>query len=135
MKTAITSVLMLALVIVYGCQSSSPQGGGVTKDVGFKIAVPTFSTEIKQGEIQSVTISLVRGAYFKQDVRFLLKTTEGISVNPTFVLVKASDKPDVQFRIEAAKSAALGEYVVTVTGNPTTGEPASTQFNVKVVSP
>ena len=52
MKTAITIVMTLVLATVYGCQSSSPQGGSVLKGEGFKIAVPTFSTEIKQGEIQ-----------------------------------------------------------------------------------
>jgi uncharacterized membrane protein len=135
MKKAIMIVVTLALVTVSGCQSSSERGGSTLKDEGFKIAVPTFDTEVKQGEVQSVTISLERGVYFKQDVRLLMKTTKGISVDPTDVLVKASDKPDVQLRIEAAKGAALGEYRVSVKGTPTTGEPTSTKFNVKVVSP
>jgi len=69
MKTAITIVMTLVLATVYGCQSSSsPRGGGMTKEVGFKIAVPTSGTEIKQGQTQNVTVSLERGDYFKQDV-------------------------------------------------------------------
>jgi len=132
---AITIVLTLVLATVYGCQSSSPRGGGMTKDVGFKIAVPTFSTEIKQGQTQTVTVSLERGDYFKQDVKLQIEASTGISVDPTKVMVKASDKPDVQLRITAPKDAALGVYRVSVKGTPETGEPTSTVFNVEVVSP
>jgi uncharacterized membrane protein len=135
MKKVIMIVVTLALVTVSGCYSSSEKGGSMFKDEGFKIVVPTFATEIKQGEVQSVTISLERGAYFKQDVKFMIKTTKGISVEPTKVMVKASDKPDVQLRITAPKDAALGEYRVSVKGTPETGEPTSTVFNMKVVSP
>jgi uncharacterized membrane protein len=135
MKTAITIVMTLVLATVYGCQSSSPRGGSAFKDVGFKVAVPAFTTDIKQGQTQNVTISLERGKYFKQDVKLQIEASKGISIDPTKVMVKASDKPDVQIRIAAAQNAALGEYRVSVMGTPETGEPASTQFNVKVVSP
>jgi len=136
MKTAITIVLMLALAAVSGCQSSSsPRGGGMTKDVGFKIAVPTFTTEIKQGEVQSVTVSLERGDYFKQDVKLQIQSPKGISVEPTSVLIKSSDKPEVQIRITVPEDASIGEYIVYVKGEPKTGEPTSTVFYVKVLSP
>jgi uncharacterized membrane protein len=135
MKNAIAIVMTLALAVVSGCQSSNLRGGSVPKDEGFKIVVPTFATEIKQGEVQGVTISLERGAYFKKDVKFMIKTTKGISVEPTDVIVKASDKPDVHLRITVPKDAALGEYRVSVKGTPETGAPTSTEFNMKVVSP
>ena len=135
MKTAITIVLMLVLAAMYGCQSNSPRGGGMTKDVGFKVVVPTFSTDIKQGQTQNITVLLERGDYFKQDVKLQIKTSTGISVDPTSVVIKASDKPDVQLKIAAAQNAALGEYRVSVTGIPKTGESTSTEFNVKVVAP
>ena len=133
MKKVIMIVVTLALVT--GCQSSSSRGGSVLKGEGFKIAVPTFDIDIKQGEVLSVTISLERGASFKQDVKLMFKTTKGISVEPTDVIVKASDKPDVQLRITVPKNAALGEYSVSVKGTPETGEPTSTSFDVQVVSP
>jgi uncharacterized membrane protein len=129
---------MLALAAMYGCQSSnSPRGGGMTRDVGFKIAVPTFNTVVKQGEVKNVTVSLERGDYFKQDVKLQIEASTGIgiSVEPTSVIIKASDKPDVQLRIAAVRKAALGEYDIRVMGTPETGEPTSTVFTVKVVSP
>ena len=118
-------------------QSDSAKGGGTLKGEGFKIAVPTFDTKIKQGDIQSVTISLERGKSFKEDVTLEIKLSknEGITIDPDKVIVKAGDKPDVQLMITVPKDASLGEYIVSVTGTPTTGEPTSTEFNLKVVAP
>ena len=135
MKTAITIVMTLALAASAGCQSNSPRGGSRAKDEGFKIAVPTFDTDIKQGEVRAVTVSLQRGEYFKQGVKLQIQSPEGISVDPTDVLVKASESPDVQLRIATTKNTALGAYRVTVNAMPKTGKPTSTAFTVKVVAP
>ena len=135
MKKVIMIVVTLALMTIYGCYSSSEKGGSVLKGEGFKIAVPTFNIEIKQGETQSVTVSVERGESFKQDVKLAIKTTKGISIEPTDVMVKASDKPEVPLRITVPKDAALGVYSISVKGTPKTGEPASTEFNVKVITP
>jgi uncharacterized membrane protein len=136
MKNAITFVLMFTLAALYGCQSSSsPRGGGMTKDVGFKIVVPNFAKEIKQSETQNITVSLVRGDYFKQDVQLQIQASKGIDVEPTSVLIKSSDRPETQLRITVPKDASIGEYIVFVKGVPETGEPTSTVFTVKVVSP
>ena len=134
MKTVMAIVMVLVMVTVSGC-NTSPQGGSVAKGEGFKIAVPTLDTKLKQGEVQSVTVSLERGDYFKQDVKLQIEASKGISVEPTSVIVKASEKPDVQLRITAAQNAAIGEYHVSVKGIPKTGESTSTTFAVKVVSP
>ena len=135
MKNAIAIVMTLVLAVVSGCESSSPQGGSVLKSEGFKIAVPTLDTKLQQGEVQNVTVSLERGEYFKQDVKLQIEASKGISVEPTSVTVKASEKPDVQLRITAAQNAAIGVYNVSVRGIPKTGESTSTSFTVKVVSP
>ena len=137
---AITIVLTLVLAAVPGCKDKpkgGPEGGSVGKGEGFKIDVPTFDTKVKQGETQSVTISIERGESFKQDVTLEIKLSkgEGITLDPAKVLVKASDKPDVQLTITAPKDAVLGEYIISVTGTPETGEPTSVEFNVKVVAP
>jgi uncharacterized membrane protein len=137
MKTAIVIFLMLASMTVSGCwlegTTDSPQGGIVPKDEGFSITVPTSNT-VTQGAGLTVTVSLNRGADFKRDVKLDIKT-EGITVTPTSVLVKASDKSDVHFRIVVASDAALGEYRISVKGTPETGESTSTVFTVKVVAP
>ena len=135
MKIAITMVMALVLAAMYGCESSSERGGGTSKDVGFKIAVPTFGTEVKQGETKNVTISLGRGQYFKQDVKLRIEATSGIGVEPANVWVKASESPDEQLKISAAKDAAIGSYKVSVKGKPETGQSTSTEFKVEVVAP
>jgi len=121
----------------YIMKSESPQGGSALKGEGFKIAVPKLDTKTKQGEVKSVTISLERGESFKQDVTLEIKLSkgEGITFDPAKVIVKASDKSDVQLTITAPKDAALGEYKVSVKGTPTTGESTSVEFNVNVVAP
>lgn len=133
MRTAVTIVMTLAMTAVFGCMS--PQGGGMSRDEGFKIAVPTFTTEVKQGDRQTVTVSLHRGESFKRDVTLQIKAAKGISIEPTEVLVKGSDTPDVQLQISAPSDAAIGEYRVYVKGTPATGEPTSVAFTVKVVAP
>jgi uncharacterized membrane protein len=134
MKSAMTIVMILALTPVVGCSLSS-RGGGVAGDEGFKIAGPALDTNVKQGELQTVTVSLQRGEAFKRDVTLEIKASKGIKVDPTSVVLKASDKPDVQLKIEAGKAAALGEYRVYVKGTPETGQPTTMEFKVKVVSP
>lgn len=134
MKTAITILTTLALTTVIACSMSS-RGGSMSGGEGFRISTPTFDTKLKQGETQNVTISLKRGEYFKRDVKLEIRPSEGISVEPTEVLVKGSDNPDVQLQIAAATDANLGEYRVHIRGTPDTGEPTSTDFKVKVVAP
>jgi len=135
MKNVIMIIVTLALAAVSGCYSNSEKGGSVLKGEGFKIAVPTFDVDMKQGDVQSVVISIERGESFKQDVKLEIVAAKGISIDSAKILVKASDRPDVQLRITVPKDAALGLYHVSVTGTPTTGEPTSTGFDVKVVSP
>ena len=135
MRTAITIVMTFALGAISGCQTSSPRGGGMTKDAGFKIVVPTRDTTVQQGDVRAVTVSLQRGAYFKQDVRMQIKASDGINVGPTDILVKASESPEIQVQIATTTNTALGSYIVSVTGTPKTGEPTSTAFTVKVVAP
>lgn len=135
MKTLATILLALAMTAMYGCQSNSSRGGSVLEGKGFSIAVPTFTTEIKQGETQSVAVSLNRGEYFKQDVKMKIKASKGISVEPTKETIKANDMPDMKLMIAVAPDAALGEYSVVVKGVPDNGESTSTSFNVKVIAP
>ena len=133
MKTAMAIVMTLALTAVLGCMS--PRGGGLADDTGFKIAVPTFTTDVKQGDRQTISVTLHREKFFKENVRLQTSASKGITVTPTDILVKASESPDVQLRIAAAKNAALGAYRVSVNAMPKTGTPTSTTFTVTVVAP
>ena len=134
MKTVFVCVMAMALAAAAGCQSVGARGGSASAEEGFKIGVPSTETDVKQGQLQTVTISLQRGDYFKQDVSLDIKTTAGITIQPATIMVKAGDSPDVQLQILATKDAALGECRVSVVGTPATGEPTSADFNVMVVT-
>ena len=129
----ITIVATLALVGLLGCMS--PRGGGMAEDQGFKISVPTFTTDVKQGDRQTISVTLQREKFFKQNVRLETSASGGIRVTPTDVMVKASESPEVQLQIAAPKDAAIGEYRVNIKGTPETGQPASIEIRVKVVAP
>ncbi len=134
MKIVIGMVLTLVMAVMFGCQSDSPRGGSSLSGGGFKIAAPTFSTEIKQGETKNVDISILRDDFFKQDLKMKVEASKGIIVEPTSLTIKASEAPSMLISISADKDAALGEYRVSVKGTPKTGEPTSTEFFVKVVA-
>ncbi|HTB63953.1 MAG TPA: hypothetical protein VK737_10225 [Opitutales bacterium] len=134
MKILFAIAMTLSLMTASGCQGTnvSSQGGIVPIDEEFSITVPTPNT-IKQGGNATVTVVLNRGAYFKRDVQLDTKT-DGITITPSSVLVKASDVPNVLFQVNVARDAAIGEYRVNVTGTPTTGTPTATVFIVNVVA-
>jgi len=134
MKTTMSFAAILFLSAFTGCQSSA-RGGSASGDEGFKMSVPWLGTSIKQGETQNVNLHLRRDDSFKRDVSLAVRTSPGISVDPTYTTVRAGDKPDVQLRIAAGHDAALGDYRVYVTGTPETGEPTTLEFVVAVVSP
>lgn len=135
MKTviAIAIATSLSMIAVVGC--ASPKGGGVSEGEQFTIGTPTFDTKIKQGETDSVTVTLHRGEYFKRDVTLEIKASQGLIVEPTQAVVKANEAPDVHLRITVAKDAAIGAYHVYLKGTPESGESTSTDFKVKVVAP
>lgn len=107
----------------------------MSSDEGFRITTPTFATEVKQGDRQTVNVSLKRDKYFKQDVTLRATATSGITVEPGRIVVKADESPEVQFQIVARQDAALGEYLVHIAATPETGAPTSQDFTVKVVGP
>ena len=133
MKTVMVIVMAGFLMAALGCVS--PRGGGVSSGEGFQIGTPALDTRLVQGQSQSVTVSLNRGALFKRDVTLEIRASSGISVQPTKAVVKASATPDVQLQITAPRATALGDYKIYLKGTPDMGEATSTEFTVRVVAP
>ena len=126
----ILAVAFVALVAFVGCQKSEPGGRGGSDT--FKVVVPAMSTDVKQGEIQTVRVSVERGADFKQAVKLEVKAPTGLQVDPGSTTVQPGDKGDVQLKITAAKDAPLGEQKLLIKGTPDKGESAETEFKVTV---
>lgn len=135
MKFLTVAFMTLTLLAASGCwwtTHDSSKGGITPVNEEFSITVPSSAT-VKQGGETTFDVSLNRGDYFKQDVQLNIKAN-GISIAPTSILVKAGDKPQVTIRITAVSDLALGEYIVSITGTPITGRPASTAFTVTVAA-
>lgn len=133
LKSLAVVFMALTLLTATGCRTTNVSSkGGYNLDEHFSITVPARTT-LKQGTETPIIIGLNRGAHFKRDVELDIET-EGIDVNPHWILVKASDQPEVQVQLSASRQAALGEYRVTVTGTPTSGKPAVTRFVARVIA-
>jgi uncharacterized membrane protein len=130
MKKALLVVALIATAALVGCQKSEP-GGRAGTDT-FRLSVPAMSADVKQGEVQTVRVSVERGAGFKQGVKLEVKAPTGLQVDPESTAVKPGDKGDVQLKITAAKDAPLGEQKIMVKGTPDKGEPAEVEFKVTV---
>jgi uncharacterized membrane protein len=129
MKKALV-VGLIAVAALVGCKKSE-EGGGAGNDT-FRVVVPATTTDVKQGEVQTVRVSVERGEGFKQGVKLEVKAPTGLQVDPDSTMVKPGDKGDVQLKITAAKDAALGEQKIMVKGTPDKGEPAELEFKVTV---
>jgi uncharacterized membrane protein len=129
MKSSIVAGI-IAMIALVGCQKSEPGGRG--GDDTFKVVVPAVSTSVKQGEVQTLRVSVERGAGFQQAVKLEVKAPSGLTIDPDSTTVKTSDKGDVQLTITAAKDAPLGEHKVLIKGTPDKGEAAETDFKVTV---
>lgn len=126
-----TGVVAAALLIATGCNNSSPGGNTATND-SFKLKAPTMATTLKQGDRETVTLTLDRGAEFKQNVKLDAQAPKGLKVDLANTTVNSKDKADVAVTVEADKTAALGDHVVKITGTPETGVATSVDIKVKV---
>jgi uncharacterized membrane protein len=114
-----------------GCNKSSAEGGRAGNDT-FRIGVPALATDVKQGEVQTVRVTLERGAGFKERVKLEVKAPAGIQVEINGATIEPGDKGDVQLKITVAKDAPIGEHKIQVKGTPDKGESTETEFTITV---
>lgn len=122
-------VVSAALIGAAGC-NQSPQGGNPGTNDSFKVSAPSMATTLKQGEKETVKLSVVRGTDFKKAVAIKADAPTGLKVVMNTTSVKASDPADLSFTVEADKTAPLGDHTVKITATPDSG--AATVVDVKV---
>jgi uncharacterized membrane protein len=93
-----------------------------------------METSVRQGEVQTVTVSLNRGASFRQDVDLSIVAPDGLSVEPSDVTVRSSDRQEVQLVITADDDAPIGVHNLEVQAEPETGKKTWVQFPVRVAA-
>jgi uncharacterized membrane protein len=125
-------VMLIATAALVGCKKSE-EGGRAGNDT-FKVVVPAMATDVKQGELQTIKVSIERGEGFKQAVKLEVKAPSGsgLQVDPSSTTVQPGDKGDVQLKITAAKDASLGSVQIMLKGTPDKGDAVEIEFKVTV---
>jgi uncharacterized membrane protein len=146
MKSLCRVLIVAALAMFAGCgDSGTPGGPGAKKDgkdakpgvLGpaeetFTIDVPLLTTRVRQGESDTVDISLNRGRDFDEDVTLSFDNLpKGVTIDPASPKIKASDKK-VTITVKAAPDAALGEFSINVLARPSKGNDAKNKLKITV---
>jgi uncharacterized membrane protein len=131
LKLIPTGLVAAAVLVSAGCNNSSTGGNAGTSD-SFKLKAPAMATNLKQGDRETVTVTLDRGTDFKQNVKLEATAPKGLKVDLANSTVNKADKADVAVTVEADKTAPIGEHVVKITGTPETGAATSVDFKIKV---
>jgi hypothetical protein len=137
-------VLVMALVGLVGCSGKdSPGGPGATNPSAkqplygqaedtFNLTVPLLSTSLKQGETKTVEVGIKRGKNFDQDVAIkFADVPKGLTLDPASPVIKHGDS-EAKFTLKAEGDASLGDFTVKVTGHPTKGADATTEFKITI---
>jgi uncharacterized membrane protein len=137
MRRILMAAALVAMAGLVGCNTSEP--GGKTSDKTpsastFNISGPPAATAptIKQGDKQTVKLTLNRGKDFKEDVTLSVDAPAGLSVDLDPKTVKASDSKEVAATVTVGKDTAVGDHTVKVTAKPETGNATNLEFKVKV---
>jgi len=124
------SLAALSAILFSGCTMSSEGGTPGTK-ASFKIEGPLTSETLKQGNQDTVKLSLSRGSDFKKDVKLKAEAPDKIRAELSKTMIKASEETDFTMTISADKEAPIGDHIVKITGTPEGGG-AATHLDVKV---
>lgn len=99
----------------------------------FTLSVPSLTTSLSQGQVQTVSIGIKRDKAFDQDVALRFgEMPAGLTLEPAAPMIKHGDA-ECQITITAAEDAALGKFAIKVTGHPLKGADAHNELNLTVV--
>ena len=144
MKTLTTLIAMGAAVALYGCSQDSTPGGPGTAlpesekpmigqtDNTFTLEVPMIATSVKQGEMDTVSIGIDRGTNFSQDVSLSFDNIPtGVTIEPARAAIPKTEE-EVELTVHASMDAALGDFIVKVTGQPDAGAAAMADLSITI---
>jgi len=131
MIARIIPALAVAAIFTAGC-NNSPQGGTPGTNDSFKVSAPVLATTLKQGEKETVKLSVLRGNDFKKAVDIKATSPPGLTVVMNTTRVGANDPAELSFTVEASKTAPVGDHIVQVTATPEAGTATTVDVKVKV---
>jgi hypothetical protein len=142
MKKVLMGLMVAGLVAGLGCNQSTggrpatgAHGGGITGGKEkFTLKGPVTTTTLMQGETRKDELTVSKGAEFKDDITFSVKSKpEGVDATVEPKTLKGSEgSGKVEVTLKAADNAKTGEGTVVVEGKPHEGEPADIPIKVKV---
>jgi hypothetical protein len=143
MNVSVARLLAFGAFALAGCNQGTPGGPGITNpphkqpvygenDNTFNLSVPHTSTTLHQGETKEASIGIARGKNFDGDVELTFaEGPKGVILGSPSPMIKHGDT-DAKVTLKAAPDASLGEFTIKVTGHPTTGADATSEFKVTV---
>jgi len=132
-KRLSASIVFGAIAVAPLACSRSPEGGTPGTANSFVLVAGSVPSAIKQGDAQSVKVTVERGKDFHKSVRLQAKGPEKIHATLDRNLVKEDGPPDVNVRIHPNEDAAPGDYKVTVTASTDDGDPTNLELAVRVI--
>lgn len=150
MKKRVPVAMMMMVAAAVGCTQHTPGGPGVATPANpattttanrptysdaentFSMSVPTLATRVTQGETKVATISLSRGTNFQEDVTLQFSNLPaGVTFDPASPLIGRGDK-ETTVRVQAAETAAIGDFTINVIGHPTKGVDATSEMKLVI---
>ena len=105
----------------------------VTAKDSFTVGLPLLSTTLKQGETKAVAMTISRDEKFTDDVTLMFgELPDGVSFEPAAPVIKQGDTEST-ITLTATDDAALGDFTISVTGEPSQGASVSKDFKLSVV--
>ena len=141
MRSFVVTITMGLLVALAGCNQGTSGGPGASNpafeeslvgqaDDTFSLDIP--STTLAQGEVKTLLVAINRGKNFGEEVSLeFAELPDGLTVSPRIPRIKQSDS-DTELTLSAADGAALGDFTVSVTGQPTKGAVAVTDAKITI---
>ncbi len=140
MKSSFAGLAVMTLALT-GCGQGTSGGPGATnesltygQDGTFNLSVPVLSSNLQQGEQMEATVGIERAEEFDEDVALsFADVPEGVTVEPASPVIKHGDT-DAKITFKAENEAALGDFKVKITGHPTNGSEADSEFKLTIAA-
>lgn len=145
LRTLAAVIILPAALTLVGCGPTAVTGGTQSKvtdakgnevkvDESLKVNAPVTvgPYTLKQGETKKLDFTLTRGKDLKDDVELSVEAPEKVKVEMDPKKVPASSDGKFTVTVSAAEDAAVAEHTVKLSAKTGKGNPAVTEFKVKV---